>query len=157
MPRSLLKLKDYDIHAVTTVSGNTTNANIVSWAMQTDMSKKVVVVALYKPDYSITLAKESGILNLHWLGQDFTRHLTLLGRKSGREVGKLLKIKHEADFRGCPVLLDAIGCLHLQVINWVDGGDHELAICRVEKQTWLCPKKEVLRLSYLREKRLVRG
>lgn len=157
MPHSLLKLKDYDIHAVTTVSGNNTNANIVSWAMQTDMNKKVLVVALYKPDYTITLAKESGLLNLHWLGRDFAKHLSLLGRKSGREINKLLKINYESDFRGCPVLLDAIGCLHLEVINWADAGDHELAICRVAKQTWLHQDKEMLRLSFLREKGLVRG
>lgn len=157
MPQSLLKLKDYDIHAITTVSGSVTNANIVSWAMQTDMLKKMVVVALYKPDYTISLAKESSILNLHWLGQDFAKHLTLLGRKSGREANKLLKIRHEADYRGCPVLVDAIGCLHLKVLNWADAGDHELAICWVEKQTVLHAEKEMLRLNYLREKRLVRG
>jgi len=157
MPKSLFKLKDYEVHAVTTVFGQTSNANIATWAMQTDMAKKCMVVALYKPDYTLELAKQSGLLNLHWLGVDFAKHLTLLGRKSGRVVNKLTKIAHEPDYRGCPILTDAIGCLHARIVNWVDAGDHELAICEVEKQTWLHPEKEVLRLNYLREKKLVRG
>ncbi len=157
MPKSLFKLKDYDVHAITSIDGSASNANIATWVMQTDMGKKYLTVALYKPDYTIELAKKSGILNIHWLGSDFTKHLNLLGRKSGRDFQKLAKISHIPDFRGCPVLSDAIGCLHVNIVSWADAGDHELAICQVEKQTLLHPEKEVLTLNYLREKKLVRG
>jgi len=147
MPRSLFKLKDYEVHAITSFDGITSNVNLVTWLMQTDMSKKMLAVALYKPDLTLEIVRSSG----------FAKYVNLIGRKSGRDVTKLQYTNHKADYRGCPILLDAVGCLHTVVVDWADAGDHFLAICKVEKETVLNPEKGILRLGYLREKKLVRG
>jgi len=85
MPKRLLTYKNYDIHSITTVVGagmpdERRNANIVSWLMQTSMNSKELVVALYKPDYTIELVRESGILNVNLLATDQTRLIRKLGQ-----------------------------------------------------------------------------
>ncbi len=157
MPSSLTKVKNYEIHSITTCFQEQTNANIASWVMQCAMQGKYFVVALYHPDYTLELVKQSKILNINLLAEDQYRLVNLLGRKSGRQVQKLTKIAHQLDNRGCPFLLESIGYFQCEVSHSTSGGDHELVVCKVIKQVKLNPDKQVLTMNYLREKKLVRG
>lgn len=162
MPRKLLKYKNYDIQAVTTVAGLGSdtprrNANIVAWVMSTDMGGKVLAVALYKVDYTIELVRESGLLNVNLLATDQINLVRKFGQQSGRERDKLKRIPLRLDERGCPYLTEAIGYAQCRVLHSTDAGDHELFICQVEKQVVLNPDKPVLTYELLREKKVIRG
>lgn len=155
--RRLLKYKNYDVHAITTVAGERRNANIATWVMQTAMDGSRLAVALYKVDYSIELARESGQLNVCLLAQEQTGLIQKLGRQSGRGRDKFVRLPHAMDERGCPYLTEAIGYVQCQVLDSIDGGDHELFVCEVLKQVVLNPDKTVLTNNYLKEKKIVRG
>jgi flavin reductase (DIM6/NTAB) family NADH-FMN oxidoreductase RutF len=155
--KSLLKLKDYEIHAIGSATDEKINMNIASWVMQTSMDGKTVVVALYKPDFTIELVKRSQKLTISLLSKNQKNLLTKLGRKSGRLEDKISKVKTGLDSRGIPFLSDSVGYLECIVQSWADGGDHELAICKVLKSMVLNPDAEILTLNFLREKKLVRG
>lgn len=162
MPKRLLKYKNYDVNAITTVAGADTNerrcnANIVTWLTQTAMGGKVLAVALYKVDYTIELVRESGILNVNLLSTEQTGLIRKLGQQSGREHDKFKRLPHALDDRGCPYLTEAIGYVQCRVLHSTDAGDHELFICEVLKQQVLNPAKEVMTYQYLRSKKLIRG
>lgn len=158
MPRKLLKIKNYDVHSITSITPDgRKNANIATWVMQVAMGGKMLCVALYKIDYTLELVKESGLLNVNLLAEDQTRLIAKLGRKSGRDVDKFKNLAHELDERGCPYISDAIGYVQCRVTGYADGGDHELVICEVLKQVTLHPDKKVMTHHFLREKGLVRG
>ncbi|NEU68639.1 flavin reductase family protein [Spirosoma agri] len=167
MPKRLLKYKNYDIHSITTVARVGTpeqqyNANIVSWLMQTDMKAKVLVVALYKVDYTIELVRESGILNVNLLATDQARLIRKLGQQTGRttpgkRINKFKNLPYALDDRGCPYLTEAIGYAQCRVMHSADGGDHELFVCEVEKQVVLNAAKEVMTYHFLTANKLVRG
>jgi flavin reductase (DIM6/NTAB) family NADH-FMN oxidoreductase RutF len=157
MPKSLLKLKNYDVHSITTVSGDKMNANIATWVMQVAMGGKMVCVALYKIDYTIELVKESKILNINLLSTKQTGLIQKLGRKSGRDTDKFKNLKYALDDRNCPYLTEAIGYVQCKVLHSTDAGDHELFVCEVIKQVPLNTDQPVMTHHFLREKGLVRG
>jgi len=159
MGKSLLKYKNYDVHAITTVSPlGKINANIATWVMQSAMQGKFITVALYKMDYTIELVRESMILNVNLLAKDQAKKLIAkLGRKSGRTAKKFVNLPFEIDERGCPYLTEAIGYVQCRCVGSIDSGDHELFVCEVLTQKVLNPDKEVLTNDYLRVEGLVRG
>lgn len=157
MPRSLLKRKNYDIHAVGVSCRGRVNFNIVAWAMQTSMGGRHIAVALYKPDFTRELVQESGCFTLNFLATDQTRLIQKLGRKSGRETDKTKNLPFAFDAGGQPFLTEAVGYTCCQIIDWADGGDHDIAICQVLGQKILHPEKSMLTLDLLREKKMVRG
>ncbi|GAB3798242.1 hypothetical protein GCM10028819_18880 [Spirosoma humi] len=157
MPRRLLKYKDYDVHSVTTVANGKRNANIVTWLIQTDMSGKILAVALYKVDYTIELVRESGILNVNVLAVDQPGLVRKLGQQSGRDKDKFKNLPYALDERGCPYLTEAVGYVQCRVKHSTDAGDHELFICEVIKQVVLNPDKAVMTNSFLKAKKLIRG
>ncbi|WP_375447511.1 flavin reductase family protein [uncultured Fibrella sp.] len=162
MPKRLLKYKNYDVHSITSVAnpGTSTqrqNANIATWVMQTALGGSRLAVALYKVDYTIELVRESGLLNVNLLAQDQTGLIRKLGRQSGRDVDKFVRLPHAYDDRGCPYLTEAVGYVQCRVAGSIDGGDHDVFICEVLKQVVLNPGKTVLTNEYLKAKKLVRG
>ncbi len=121
-----------------------------------------LVVALYKPDYTIELVRESSMLNVNLLATDQPNLIRKLGRLSGRPgqsgtTDKFRNLPHALDERACPYLTEAVGYAQCQVLHTSDAGDHELFICKVLKQVVLNPDKTVLTNQFLIERKIVRG
>lgn len=168
MAKKLLKYKNYDVHSITTrTADGRQNANIATWVMQTAMGGTHLVVALYKPDYTIELVRECGHLNVNLLATDQTSLIRKLGQQSGRPVqdssgrnrtkDKFRNLPYALDERGCPYLTEAIGYAQCQVLHTTDAGDHELFVCKVMKQIVLNSDKIVMTNDFIRAKKLVRG
>jgi flavin reductase (DIM6/NTAB) family NADH-FMN oxidoreductase RutF len=157
MARSLLKLKNYEVHSITTVHGDKMNANIATWVMQSGMKASYLSVALYKIDFTIKLVRASKVLNVNLLAQDQKNLIAKLGRKSGREADKFRRLPFALDARGCPYLTDSIGYVCCEVHDVADSGDHEVFCCRILGQSVLHPEKAVLTHHWLKEHGLVRG
>ncbi len=156
-PQKLLKLKNYQVHSVTSAHQGKTNANIITWAMQSDLGGTMITIALYKTDLTIELVRSSGIFNLNFLATKQTKLISSLGRKSGRERDKLNKIPHGFDERNCPYLSESLGYLRCALHDQCDSVGHQIFVATVLGQVWLNPHAEPLLLSELREKGLVRG
>lgn len=158
MPKRLLKYKNYDVQSITTAtSDGRQNANIATWVMQTSMGGTHLVVALYQPDYTIELVRESGILNVNLLTTEQTGLIRKLGRLSGWVTDKFKNLPYALDERGCPYLTGAIGYAQCRVLYITSAGDHDLFVCEVAKQVVLNSDKTVLTNDYLKEKKIVRG
>lgn len=157
VPKSLLKYKDYEIHAVGSSDGEKKNLNIASWVMQTAMGGKRIALAFYKPDYTLELVKASGKCCVSLLAESQAGLLTRLGRRSGRNADKLKNLDFALDEAGNPYLSQAVGFLQCEVLSWTDCLDHELAICKVLKSKVLNPDSRPLTLDFLRERKWVRG
>ncbi len=157
MPKSLLKLKNYEVHAIGSSFGDKKNLNIATWVMQTAMGGKRVVVAFYKPDLTLQLVKASGHCCISILAENQASLINKLGRKSGRDTDKLTRLEVGFDDFGNPYPANAIGYLQCEVVSWTHCLDHELAICTVLKSKVLHPGLKPLTLNFLREKKLVRG
>lgn len=168
MPRKLIKLKNYDVHSITScleteekdIFGKSKwkkNANIAIWIMQSAMGGKMLTVALDNTDYTYELVKASGVLNVNFLAKDQTKLIAKLGRKSGRDSDKFKNLAYGLDNRNCPYLTEAIGYIQCEVVNTVNSGDHDLFVCNVVGQKILNPEKTPLTHHYLREKGLIRG
>jgi len=158
--KSLLKFKNYDVHSISTVLPGEVpqyNANIATWVMQSAMGGKEVVVALYGIDYTLELVKQSRVLNINLLQEKQTNLISALGRKSGRDQTKLRPTWFALDSRGCPYLVEAVGYVQATVKEMVEGLDHTLCICSVDKQVVLHPDAPVMTNHFLRAKGLVRG
>jgi flavin reductase (DIM6/NTAB) family NADH-FMN oxidoreductase RutF len=150
-PRSLLKFKNYEVHAITTAADGRLNANIATWVMQSAMKGRYLSVALHKPDYTLELALSSKILNVNLLSEPQKRHVQRLGRQSGRAIDKFSRLPHALDARGCPYLTEAVGYAACELHDTADSGDHLLLVCRVLGQVVLHPQAPVLTLHYLQE------
>ncbi|MCY7357652.1 MAG: flavin reductase family protein [Rudanella sp.] len=158
MAKRLLKYKNYDVHSITTVTADgRRNANIATWVMQTSMGGTHLVVALYQPDLTIELVRESGILNVNLLATDQPNLIRKLGQQSGRTKDKFKNLPHALDERGCPFLTEALGYAQCWVVSQINAGDHDLFVCEVLKQVVLHPNKTVMTNAYIKEKKLVRG
>jgi flavin reductase (DIM6/NTAB) family NADH-FMN oxidoreductase RutF len=93
MAKSILKLKNYEVHAIGSSFNGKLNMNIASWVMQTSMDGKTIVVALYKPDFTLELVKKSNRLCISFLAENQSNLISKLGRKSGRETDRLSKLE----------------------------------------------------------------
>lgn len=152
---SLIKRKDYEVHAITTVYEGKMNANIATWVMQSAMKGKAMSVALAKEDYTIELVRKSGIFNINFLSQEQVNLVRLLGKRSGRQCDKFERLPYALDLRNCPYLLDSIGYIACEVLGSIDSLDHQVFVASVVEQKILHPEKVCLTYHYLREKGIV--
>jgi flavin reductase (DIM6/NTAB) family NADH-FMN oxidoreductase RutF len=157
MPVSPFKCKDYEVHAITAVAGDRINGNIATWVMQSAMKGRYLSVALYKPDYTLELVRESGVLNVNLLQQAQKNLINRFGRKSGRDYYKFNRLPYALDQRGCPYLTEAVAWWQCCVFDWADSGDHWIAVCEVLAGRWLQRDAPVMTVQWLRQNGYVRG
>lgn len=157
MPVRLTKLKNYEVHSVTSAGKDTINANIATWVMQSALKATHLTVAMAAEDFTYELISQTGRCNVHLLGMDQMNYINRLGRKSGRDGFKLKRIPYELDDFGLPVLAETIGYFQCKVEGWLESGDHWLASCRIEKMVSLNRDQIPLRVDDLRAKGLIRG
>ena len=157
MPVQLTKLKNYEVHSVTSALGETLNANIATWVMQSALKGTHLTVAMATEDFTYELVSQTGRCNVHLLGRGQMNYINRLGRKSGRSGFKLKRIPYETDPFGLPILTESIGYFQCIVEGWLESGDHTLASCRIEKMISLNRDQIPLRVDDLRERGLIRG
>jgi len=79
----------------------------------------------------------------------------LFGKRSGRDVEKFSKIKEETfEFCSLPVFTSAIAVMQLQIVSFIDAGDHIMYLFDVLKFKHL-RGEEPLYLQDLREKNII--
>jgi flavin reductase (DIM6/NTAB) family NADH-FMN oxidoreductase RutF len=95
-------------------------------------------VAFYVGTLSWTTVKQTGVARLVVLAERHAALVPLFGRRCGRDVDKLREALtlgfdvSETDDR-VPFLPDSPGFVDIKVDEWIDCGDHELAVCSTMK------------------------
>jgi flavin reductase (DIM6/NTAB) family NADH-FMN oxidoreductase RutF len=114
-------------------------------------------VALYVGTLSWTTVRQTGLARLVLLTEKHAELVPLFGKRCGREVDKVaealaLGFEVSETDDGVPFLPDSLGFIDVKVDQWVDCGDHELAICSTIKHASLDHEDSaVLTTTYLRE------
>lgn len=123
----------YGLYAVTVNDGNKDNALIVNTVVQLTSNPLTVSVTVNKSNYSHSVIKQTGKMNVNCLTVKTPFSLfEALGFKSGREEDKLKNISFRRSENGLAVLSENINSfMSLSVVQEVDLGTHSMFICNV--------------------------
>lgn len=148
---------DLPVYSAATLGENGGNMNICTYVTAVSMTPKRMAVAFYKGTLSLENAQQHPEFILQLLARDQYRLVRLLGQKSGRTTDKLTRLKESlSEHHGYPYLKDAAAHMMCSIIEWIDAGDHHLAICEVTSYANL-RDTELLTTGYLRERKIIRA
>ena len=155
--RKLLKLKNYDLHAITTRLGDKCNANIVAWVMQTSRDPVLLTIALEKSNFTHSIVEQTGKFVINLLSETQTPLIRRLGQVSGASKDKIRPLEVGYLPSGIPYFLKSVGYIECEVISSVESGDHRLYIARPINQKVLAENDIPLTYQRVRELGLIRG
>ena len=107
------------------------NGMSAAWISRAAEQPFLVMVSVYKENYSHDLIKKSGIFAANYL-KDGQQNLAIhFGKQSGRDVDKFLKVSYFMDQTGAPILKDCLAYLDCRVLEELDAGDHTIFLGEV--------------------------
>ncbi|MCU0358819.1 MAG: flavin reductase family protein [Cyclobacteriaceae bacterium] len=146
---------DQPVYSIASAAGDRSNMNICSYVTPVSMHPKRYMVAIYKNTFTLELVKENPQFVLQFLDQSHSKLVNLLGKKSGKKTDKLKRLANDMNFLGpFPYLKSALAIVHLDVVHWLDGGDHWCVLCDVITSKNLNDGIP-LTLNYLKEKKII--
>lgn len=150
---------DAPVYSVVSQYGSLANMNICTYVTPVSMHPKLYLVGLYQGTLTLELVKKNPEFILQFLSRRQYPLVRLLGQQSGHKVPKIERLRKRkllSEWKGFPVLEEAIALLHLSVIRQWPGGDHSLFLCKVvsyqNRHTG-----PALELSLLKQKKLIRS
>jgi len=148
---------DLPVYSASTIGLQGGNMNICTYVIAVSMTPKRMAVAFYKGTLSLENAQHFPHFILQLLAADQYKLVRLLGQKSGRTTDKLSKLTNvTSDYRGFYCLDNAAARMACDIIEWVDAGDHMLAICDVVSYANL-RDTDLLTTGLLRAKKIIRA
>jgi flavin reductase (DIM6/NTAB) family NADH-FMN oxidoreductase RutF len=125
---------DQPIYSICSKGTKGFNMNIVSYVTPVSMKPKRYLVAIYDGTQTLENVKQDPHFVLQLLADEQYALVRLLGKKSGKnadKIGMLQKKKLIQDWKGFPVLTDALAFVELKTIQVFSGGDHQCFLCDV--------------------------
>eukprot|EP00741_Cyanophora_paradoxa_P022206 tig00021435_g21436.t1 len=124
------------VYALSTVDAfGKSNMNIASYVTAISVDPKMYAVSIFHGTKTLENARATGRILLQTLdAEEHYKLVNLLGKQSGREVDKMrdpLLAGATEQMNGIAYLRDALSVVELKVRQWVEAGDHELAVCDV--------------------------
>lgn len=146
------------VYSISSKSGENYNMHIITYASQISMQPKRFVCGVFQGTKTLenVLAHPEFILQL--LSDSQYRLVDLLGKKSGKQVDKISRLKKRdeiSEWNGYPILKNCLAVIQLKVISSFEGGDHQGFVCDVIAYKNL-NKGEALSLNTLRAHKLIR-
>ncbi len=124
-------VQDRGVMVLTTRWGDTLNGMSAAWISRAAEQPFLVMVSVYKENYSHDLIKKSRIYAVNYL-KDGQQNLAIhFGKQSGRDVDKFLKVSYFMDQTGAPILKDCLAYLDCRVLEELDAGDHTIFLGKV--------------------------
>ena len=147
---------DQSVYSISsTTNGGKQNMNICSYAVPVSMKPKRFIVAIYHNTLTLKNVKENPELLLQYLSEPQSNLVNLLGKKSGFKTDKLKRIaKITTSYNSFSYLTECNAFVHLKVVQWITGGDHDCVLCDVIAFKNLNDFKP-LTLDYLRFKKII--
>ena len=123
----------YGLFLVTSSLHGKPNGLIVNTVTQVTNTPNRVAVTINKSNYSHTIIKETGVLNVNCLTTKTPFSIfSTFGFQSGRDKDKFKEISYSVSENGLPVLNDYINTfISLKVTDYVDLDTHGMFICSV--------------------------
>ncbi len=146
------------VYSISSKTANNSNMHIITYASQISMQPKRFICGIYNGTQTLINVERSGEFVLQILANTQYRLVDLLGKKSGKtidKIGRLKKRNELIDWNDFYVLKNCLAVMQLKVVNSFEGGDHKGFICDVIAYKNL-NEGDVLTLDTLREKKLIR-
>ena len=125
-PRRLLGLVPHGLYLIGVETESERFIYTGSWLTQASFEPCLIVTAVRRTQPGNTMIQEAGAFSVNFLaaGQlDLAR--VGFGNPDDRFAGLEWK---SCPNTGAPVVLDAIGYIGCRLVQWVEGGDHDIAI-----------------------------
>jgi flavin reductase (DIM6/NTAB) family NADH-FMN oxidoreductase RutF len=136
----------YGIYVIGSSSGGRPNAMIADWVMQMSFSPRLVGVAFERDSTNLANIRGNGAMTINLLDEESmslarnfvqpTSGAKIQGRgddASATRHDKLADVEYRLDSRGCPILDEALVWIEAQAEQFVEVGDHVLAIAQVQE------------------------
>ena len=118
---------------ITTRSGEKRNGMTACWVTRSADQPFLVMVSIWKKNFSHDLVKESGIFAMHVLKSDQVGLARHFGKQSGREVDKFSQVPYRSGKTGSPILANCLAYLDCRVVNSAESGDHTIFVGEVQE------------------------
>lgn len=156
MPKRPWNIPNLPIYSLQTISKQgVLNFNICTYVSAVSMKPKRFMAAVYKGTQTLENLQSTQVVNLLLLSKSNIEYVRLFGKRSGRDVEKFSKIREETlNFGSLPVFTSAIAVMQLQIVSFIDAGDHIMYLFDVLKFKHLKGERP-LYLQDLREKNII--
>ncbi len=149
---------DLPVYSICSSDGDHFNMHIITYVTASSMHPKNFACCIYEGTKTLDNVEKNGHFVLQLLADTQYRLIDLLGKKSGRDTDKISRMNKRGllrDWKGFPVLKDALAVMEMRVIGKMEGGDHRIFLC--ETVSWQnLQEGQPLTLDKLREKKLIR-
>jgi flavin reductase (DIM6/NTAB) family NADH-FMN oxidoreductase RutF len=149
---------DLPVYSISSQTLHNQNMHIITYATAISMQPKMYVCGIYHGTQTLQNVKATGEFVLQLLADDQYRLIDLLGKKSGKQINKIERLQKRDEittWHNYPILKNCLAVMHMQVMDTLPGGDHEIFVCKVTQ--WKNIKAgNALQLSLLRQKKLIR-
>jgi len=157
--KKLWNIPDMPVWSISTCSSEgAPNMNICSYMTPVSMKPKKYVIAVYLNTQTHTNIQNSEYVIAQLLSEEQAVLVRRLGKKSSLHFPKKMQsiLANTGVDSGLHFLPQSIGYFILKKETvLLKSGDHDIAIFSVEKSVYLNPLKNVLTLTYLREKNII--
>lgn len=146
------------VYSISSKGENNANMHIITYASQISMKPKRFICGIYDGTRTLENVQHKGEFILQLLSATQYRLVDLLGKKSGKQIDKIGRLKKRdelTEWNGYLVLKNCLAVMQLKVISQFDGGDHQGFLCDVIAYKNL-NNGEVLTLDTLRAHKLIR-
>lgn len=146
---------DQPVFSISSVAGDRINKNSRSYITPVFRQSMRYIMTMYKNTLTLELVQQNPQFVLPFLNQTHSKLVNLFRKKSGKKTNKLKRLPNDIDFLGpFPFPKPVLAFVHLDVIQWLDGGDPWCALCDVITNK---NHKDVipLTLNYLKEKKII--
>jgi len=145
------------VYSLSTCSGENRNMNICTYVTSISMQPKRYIIGVYKQTYTLKLLQEQPEFLLQLLSEKQYRLVQLLGKTSGYQHNKIIKLKEPiAYFQYHAYLEHAAAFILCRAKEWTDAGDHYAILCDVITYRNLNPDP-ILTTDFLRKKKIIRA
>ncbi len=147
---------DMQIYSLSTKDDLVCNMNICTYVSAVSLENKKYMISVYKNTKTLENLQRTKRGLLQFLAKQHSAVVSRFGKQSGLKKDKLKNFQNKLHFlNGYAYLSDCLAVIELHVDEFIDVGDHILALCTVQSFKNIS-KGEGLMLSDLRKKGLVR-
>ena len=125
----LFKNLSVGVYVVAVTDGSRENAFTAAWVMQISFKPPMLAISINPENYSYQLLQIGKICSVNVLG----KHQYAMAEHFGRSglTDKMSGFKWQKDITGAPILSECLVYFDCRVTDFLDAGDHKLAICEV--------------------------
>lgn len=157
--QKLWNLPNYPVYSLSTLSNeNVANMNICTYVSPYSMKPKMYMIGVFLDTKTLSNLENHPFAILQYLSVDNINLVRTFGYKSGFNYDKLKKHTKRIEYQNnLAYLKDSVGFVELKLETMNDfDGDHKICTFSLMSSVVLNETKELLTMSHLQEKKIVK-